>query len=149
MIENRFTPKTPDPWLLRFPLLLLALVAVGCARDGSPPPVKTPPTSADYSPQESSAPMTIDWPFQEAKSAAVITLKRIIDGSQPILYVVHDEDGDWQFLDGGDVEEADAATVSLENILQRDASLRSLADLPTGWAAERDAADQPWKRYQK
>ena len=93
--------------------------------------------------------MASDWPFQDAENTAVISLTRIISGSQPILYVVHDKDGDWQFLDGGDVSEEDAATVALRNIAKRDPSIKSLADLPIGWAAERTAVDQEWQRFKR
>ena len=90
-----------------------------------------------------------NWSFKEPDSLAVTTLARILDGSKPILYVVHDEDGDWQFLDGDDVSEEDAKTVSLKRIVGLDPSVKSLADLPTGWAAERRSPDQPWARSQR
>ncbi|WP_040770302.1 hypothetical protein [Novipirellula maiorica] len=93
--------------------------------------------------------MSDQWPFGDPENTAAITLTRIMDGSQPILYVVHDEDGDWQFLDGGDVSEEDAATVSLKNISKRDPSIMSLADLPVGWAAERPAVDKEWERFER
>ncbi len=88
-----------------------------------------------------------DWPFKDPENCAVITLARILDGSKPILYVVHDED--WQFLDGGDVSEEDAKTVSLKQVVGLDPSLKSLADLPTGWIAERRSPDEPWERSQR
>ena len=72
-----------------------------------------------------------------------------MDGSKPILYVVHDEEGDWQFLDGGDVSEEDANLVSLESITELDPTVNALADLPTGWAAERAAADKSWERFKR
>ncbi|NND99108.1 MAG: hypothetical protein HKN47_17460 [Pirellulaceae bacterium] len=93
--------------------------------------------------------MVKEWPFEAAENTAVITLTRIIDGSRGILYVVHDDDGDWQFLDGGDVTEDDAATVSLKNVANLDPSILLLADLPIGWAAERIAVDKPWQRFQR
>jgi len=93
--------------------------------------------------------MTRDWPFRDAPNTAVITLTRIWNGTSNILYVVHDEEGGWQFLDGGDVTEEDAATVSLKSIVDKDASIRSLADLPIGWAAERSAVGQTWERFQR
>lgn len=95
-------------------------------------------------------PQTVtDWPFKDPENCAVITLARILDGSKPILYVVHDEDGDWQFLDGGDVSEDDARVVSLKQVVGLDPSLKSLADLPAGGIAERRSADQPWERSQR
>ena len=90
-----------------------------------------------------------EWPFKEPENCAVITLTRILDGSKPIMYVVHDEDGDWQFLDGDDVSEEDAKTVSLKQVVGLDSSLKSLADLPTGWIAERRSSDKPWERSKR
>ncbi len=95
------------------------------------------------------SPLANEWPFTEPENCAVITLARILDGSKPILYVVHDEDGDWQFLDGGDVSEIDAKTVSLKQVVGLDPSLKSLADLPTGWMAERRSPDEPWEQSQR
>ena len=106
---------------------------------------ESPPATA----QAKAFPMANEWPFKDAENCAVITLARILDGSKPILYVVHDEDGGWQFLDGGDVSEDDAKTVSLKQVVLLDLSLKSLADLPTGWTAERNSPDQPWKRSQR
>ena len=90
-----------------------------------------------------------DWPFTDPKNLAVITIARIVDGQQPILYVSHDaDDGGWQFLDGGTVSEEDARVVSLQEMIKRDSTLRELADLPLGWKAEREAVGKPWRRYQ-
>ncbi|HEY1012433.1 MAG TPA: hypothetical protein VGE07_06975, partial [Herpetosiphonaceae bacterium] len=67
-----------------------------------------------------------DWPFDEPQNLAVITLRRIMDGGEPIRYVLHDEDG-------GDVSEEDAmVVVGLGEMLAFDASLAELADLPDG-----------------
>jgi len=93
--------------------------------------------------------MARDWQFKQAPNTAVISLTRILDGSTAILYVVHDEDGEWQFLDGGDVSEEDAATVSLKDIVDHDPAIKSLVDLPAGWAAERAAVGDPWERYRR
>lgn len=86
------------------------------------------------------------WPFKDPEKLAVITLSRILNDSKPILYVVHDEDGDWQFLDGDDVSEEDAETVALRRVFERDRTVGELADLPTNWTAERAAVGQPWTR---
>lgn len=86
------------------------------------------------------------WPFQDPEKLAVITLSRILDGSKPILYVVHDQDGDWQFLDGDDVSEEDAETVAFRRVFELDQSIGELADLPTNWTAERAAVGKPWMR---
>lgn len=87
------------------------------------------------------------WPFADPKNVAVITLKSITMGSNPILHVTHDgEDGTWQFLDGSTVSAEDASIVSLEEIARIDPTVMELADLPLGWYAYRSAASEPWRR---
>jgi len=66
---------------------------------------------------------------------------------QPILLAVHDDDGEWQFLDGGVVDEEDGVAVHLAHVFEKYPDLRPLADLPEGWAAERDSVAGDWRRY--
>ncbi|MGD1944362.1 MAG: hypothetical protein ACFB0G_23950 [Leptolyngbyaceae cyanobacterium] len=91
--------------------------------------------------------MENDWPFDSPENCAVITLAQIMEGSTPILYVTRDEDdGGWQFLDGGNVTEENAMVVSLRRIADYDPTIKQLANLPVGWYAVRSAIDKPWKR---
>lgn len=87
-----------------------------------------------------------DWPFDQPKNVACITLWKIIRDGAPILFVTHDDDGGWQFLDGSDLEDAKPAVVGLANMIKRDPSLLALADLPEGWRAWRTAPGAPWAR---
>ena len=90
-----------------------------------------------------------DWPFSDPHNLAVITIDRIVEGKRPILFVSHDaDDGGWQFLDGEDVDVSVTAArvLSLHELVERDPTIRELADLPIGWQAVRDNADQPWRR---
>jgi hypothetical protein len=88
-----------------------------------------------------------EWPFRSPQDLAVITLDRILDGRNPILYVTHDEDdGGWQFLDGDDVSEEDARVVGLAQMAKHDPTIRQLADLPIGWYAVRESLGGPWQR---
>lgn len=132
------------------PIFLLvvsvALTTAGCTRatpTGAPTTIKATPS------QPTASPMGDKWPFADAENTAAFTLNQIADGEKPILYVVHDEDGDWQFLDGGAASEEDAAVVSLKNIAELDPSIKQLADLPVGWKAERTSVDQPWQRSER
>lgn len=129
---------------------LFAIVCIfGCRNAEQTIPPERPSDTKIESPQQDDVPMTSEWPFEDAENTAVISLTRIMDGSSSILYVVHDEEGDWQFLDGGDVSEEDAAMVSLRRVADLDASIKTLADLPVGWAAERESADVAWERFQR
>jgi hypothetical protein len=88
-----------------------------------------------------------EWPFEDPENVATLTVRQVVRGGQPILLVTHDsDDGMWQFLTGGPVEEADAMIVSLREVYRLDPSVGELADLPLGWQAERLAVGRPWRR---
>jgi hypothetical protein len=90
------------------------------------------------------------WPFEDPPNLAVITSKRILDAEQPIRYVSHDlDDGGWQFLDGGNVDDEDAMVVGLGTIVRFDPTVRELADLPLGWYAWRNAVGEQWQRQKR
>jgi hypothetical protein len=91
--------------------------------------------------------MDSNWPFKDPKNVAVFTTKRIIFEGYPILLVTHDEDdGAWQFLDGYQLENSDAAIVGLVEIAKLDPSILELADLSEGWRAWRTSANVEWVR---
>lgn len=90
--------------------------------------------------------MGSDWPFDDPPNVAVITTIRILRAGYPILYVVHDGEGEWQFLDGLDVTVSDGSVVGLRTVVNRDATVLELADLLLGWYAERADAAAPWVR---
>ncbi|RCS44758.1 DUF4262 domain-containing protein [Bremerella cremea] len=84
------------------------------------------------------------WPFGNPKSQAVFTTRQVLEQDALITYVCHDEDGDWQFTCGTTNQTEDGQVVSLQQIVNQDPSVRQLADLPLGWEASRDSADDPW-----
>lgn len=86
------------------------------------------------------------WPFLDAPSFAVISLHRVFDKAAPatVTMVVHDDDGSWQFLDGGEVSEADASVVALHTMMEQDPTLLEVATLPRGWYAVRRSPTDAW-----
>ena len=87
------------------------------------------------------------WPYADPPETEVIVLGRVLRGESSLLLVTHDEDdGGWQFLDGGQVFEDDAKAVYLAEMLQFDPSIAQLADLPVGWYADRPDPSAPWER---
>ena len=55
--------------------------------------------------------------------------------------------GDWQCLCGGTHEAGEVPkVVGLNHLLERDASLRELEDLPDDWEAERASLNGQWIR---
>ena len=88
-----------------------------------------------------------DWPFDQPRNCAVVTLRQIIKEGAPILHVTHDlDDHSWQFLGWDTPEMADAAVVGLAEIVELDPSVLELADLPPGWHAWRRTVDESWTR---
>ncbi|MBC7554085.1 MAG: DUF4262 domain-containing protein [Taibaiella sp.] len=86
-----------------------------------------------------------DFKFREAKNLGVFTTRQWLERDKPILHVVHDEEGDWQFLTGDQIPE-DAKIVALEQMVLRDNSLNDIFNLDYGERAERDSINGKWKR---
>jgi len=78
-------------------------------------------------------------------SNIVITTKDIVNRVVPILHVIHDDEGDWQVLGGQSVTEADAMVISLDQVLQLDASVKEVTNIPTGFQAWRSTAAAEWQ----
>jgi len=67
------------------------------------------------------------------------------DGA-PIVRVVHDHDGDWQFIGPVDDPGEDGGKVSCFHcIIERDPSIKVLAGLPVGMRALRDSVSDKWE----
>jgi len=84
------------------------------------------------------------WPFFDDKSTEVVSLKRILARKAAVLLVTRDDEGNWQFLDGEECSEEDAAFVTLGEMVQHDATLREVAALPPEFFAVRETVDGPW-----
>ncbi len=87
------------------------------------------------------------WPFEQPRDSAAISLRSIVSGGAPILYVAHDQDDHgWQFLGLEDAPESDACLIALDEVVALDRSVLELADLPPGWCAWRPDRRSPWER---
>jgi hypothetical protein len=86
-----------------------------------------------------------EFKFREEKNLAIFTTRQWLDLNKPILRVVHDEDGDWQFLTGDQMPE-DAKVVCLEEMVLRDKTLNEVFDLDYGEQAERESIGGQWFR---
>ena len=86
-----------------------------------------------------------DFKFREAKNLATFTTRQWIEQHKPILRVIHDTDGDWQFLTGDQMPE-DIKIVGLEQLVLRDKTLNEVFDLEYGEEANRDFVGEKWTR---
>jgi hypothetical protein len=88
------------------------------------------------------------WPFDQGANVAALTTRQVIDENCPIRQVVHYSDDDsWAFLCGTTNDTDDYRLIHMEEALRLDETLRSIADLPPGWSAWRNAKDSPWERH--
>jgi hypothetical protein len=71
----------------------------------------------------------------------------VLSEERPILLISREQSGDVLALCGGDDDSPDAMMeVTLAQLLDLDSTLSALADMPDGWAAVRESADEDWVR---
>ena len=86
-----------------------------------------------------------DFKFREVKNLAVFTTRQWLELDKPILRVIHDREGDWQFLTGDQMQE-DVELVALEQMVIKDRTLNEIFNLEYGEAAERMFIGGQWSR---
>jgi hypothetical protein len=86
-----------------------------------------------------------EFKFNEPKNLTTFTTRQWLEEQKPILRVVHDNDGDWQFLTGDQMEE-DIKIVALSELIKRDKTLNEVFDLDYGEEADRDFIGGQWTR---
>jgi hypothetical protein len=91
-----------------------------------------------------------DWPFDQPRNCATLTMRQVLDGTEPILLVSHDaDDHGWQFIGTSDGCFEDARVVSLEEMVQLDPTVLEVADLLPGWQAIRVSVGGAWTRQEQ
>jgi hypothetical protein len=85
--------------------------------------------------------------FQKPESSLVLTQRAVVNDKWPVLAVMHFAENDqWAFLADVNPIVDIQVTVTLDDILKFDESLKILSDLPPGWKATRESKDKPWTR---
>jgi hypothetical protein len=84
------------------------------------------------------------WEFSEVPSKLVVTQRTVIQKKQPILYVIHDNDGEWQFLADERVQLDPVVQLTIRELVAIDSSIVDVAYLKKGWKAWRASKDSPW-----
>lgn len=89
----------------------------------------------------------LEWTFDQGRNVAAITTRQVIRESYPILLVVHYIDDDsWAFTCGTTNKSEDLMVVGMGEVIDLDASLFSISDLPPGWSATRESINSNWVR---
>ena len=93
---------------------------------------------------------TDNWPFDQPRNCTTLTMRQVLDGTEPILLVSHDaDDHGWQFIGTSDASAADGKVVCLEHIVRLDPTVLEVADLPPGWQAVRERVGGAWMRRER
>jgi hypothetical protein len=72
-------------------------------------------------------------------------MKTVLDGSRPALHVAHFPDGDWAIGDGDDPNALGSCIAThIWHAIERNSSIKELASMPPGHAADRDTPESPW-----
>ncbi|RDC54053.1 hypothetical protein DU508_23670 [Pedobacter chinensis] len=82
--------------------------------------------------------------FKENLDTAVFTSNYIMKENYPVVYVVHHEDGTWDFWGEQIIDESEIIVVSLRQILDIDPTILELNDLPVAFTAMRKSREDPW-----
>lgn len=86
--------------------------------------------------------------FSDDPNKACIVCDHILNKERPILYVAHDNDGDWQFLCGDDDHhEGIAKVISLKQVTEIDESINDLYEMPTNVSAFRQSIGAKWQPF--
>jgi hypothetical protein len=85
-----------------------------------------------------------DFKFREEKNLCVFTTTQWLEHKSPIVRVIHDEDGDWQFFTK-EVDYDNAKVVALEQLILHDKTLNEVFDLEYGEEATRDFVGDSWR----
>ena len=86
------------------------------------------------------------WRFPIPPETAVFVTGLVHDEGLPVLWVVHDKDGEWLFGNGDDFHPKTASVIHLSRIVADHPDLNEVAELPRGWHARRDAVGAAWLR---
>lgn len=84
-----------------------------------------------------------EFKYQEEKNLGVYTTYHALEG-KPILYVHHNEDGDWQFHSEYEPKLEDSKLVCLEEVIKLDPTLNEVFYLNYGQTAYRNGIGEEW-----
>lgn len=82
---------------------------------------------------------------EELKNKTVLTTSYVLTEGSPVIFVLYDEDGDWQLFGEETIpEDEDAYLVSVEEILEMEPALKKMPDMQPGQAVVRNKDENRW-----
>ena len=75
----------------------------------------------------------------------IITTKYVMSNQSPVMWIIHDEDGDWQFIGQEEISPSDAMVVSLGRLLEKHQEVETVVrELLSGHQAKREGLNSIW-----
>jgi hypothetical protein len=68
----------------------------------------------------------------------------VVQKKQPILYVIHNNEGEWQFLADETMQLDPVVVLSIRDLVAIDSTVTDVAYLKKGWKAWRTDKASPW-----
>ncbi len=87
------------------------------------------------------------WPFEFPFNRAVYTTKGIMQKDDTINLIMHDNDGDWQFLPGTSVESEECSVICAGCLYEKYPYIGEYAKLEPGLEVYRDNESSDWILY--
>ena len=84
-------------------------------------------------------------PVSNFSGCTAFTCSHVLEDNNPILYVKHDEDDDWQFLCGCNHSTKDGRLIDFDEAIDRDPTISKVVNLKCGQAAVRESKESEWK----
>lgn len=88
------------------------------------------------------------WPFEDPPDLGVFVTAQVFEQGLPVLWVVHDKDGDWAFGHRDDFDPGTTSLVHLSHIVADHPDVANVSGLPPGWSAERAEVGAAWLRQE-
>ncbi len=88
-----------------------------------------------------------EFKFLEKRNLGVFTTSDVLNG-EPIKFVYHNEDGDWQFHSKQEPNLDDAKIVCLEELVKKDPTLNEIYYLNYGESAVRNSIGEKWNIFE-
>lgn len=83
-------------------------------------------------------------PVSNFSGCTAFTCSHVLEEHKPILYVKHDEDGDWQFLCGDNHSTEEGRIIDFDEAVDLDPTIYKVCNLKCGQTAVRASKDSEW-----
>jgi hypothetical protein len=86
------------------------------------------------------------FPFPDGRfppELGAVVHRRVANGEQPALLVIHDDENDWLIGDGTS-DPDDSVIVHISHVVALDTTVGTTASLPRGHVARRSSVSAPW-----